>query len=186
MVSLEKARSALAAHPLPESPWIEVTEDAILIKAGFSEQILQLLRWVPRVQWRPDKRHWVVPLTGAETVRTVLPEIMRLAELTAPVKAETVRAENPSSAEEPEALFRNAGRSLFGAEWQRETAQALGRNETDLARWLLGDQPIENPDVILNDLLLFMRRRAASIAEEAERLAAALERRKAVGQDTKA
>ncbi|ACB94296.1 hypothetical protein [Beijerinckia indica] len=176
MVSNEKARAALTAHPLPESPWIEVTDEAILIKAGFSEQLLQLLRWVPKVQWRPDKRYWVVPLSGAETVRAVLPEITRLSELTLPGKGKSVVSETPHSDEE---MFREAARLLFGAEWQRETALALGRNETELARWLLGEHAFGDADELLRDMLALMRQRASRIEEEADRFQAALERRTA-------
>lgn len=178
MISIEKARAALAAHPLPENPWLEVTDEAILIKAGFSEQLLQLLRWVPKIEWRPDKRHWVVPLSGAETIRSVLPEITRLAELTQPGKGRSGITPDIQSDEE---LFRNAARLLFGAEWQREIASALGRNETELARWLLGEVLFGDTEALLQDMLALMRQRAARIEEEAERFAAALERRKTKG-----
>ena len=78
----EKARAKLAADPLPASPYLQVGEELILIKCGFSEQLLQLLRWVPKLEWRPDLRGWTLPITAAETLRSVLPEVLRLAEAT--------------------------------------------------------------------------------------------------------
>lgn len=172
MRSIEKIRAALAANPLPPSPWLEVTDESIIIKSGFSEQLLQLLRWVPKVEWRPDKRHWIVPLSGAETVRMVLPEVLRLAELTQPRPRHDASAD-PGEARSPRELFRDAARLLFGGDWQRDTARALERDETALARWLAGDSELEDSDRLLAEMLALMRRRASDIAEAADRFAAA-------------
>ena len=76
----DDARAALAAHPLPANPWVTVGADAILIRAGYTDTLERLLRWVPKARWRADLRCWSVPLAGAELVRSVLPEISRLAE----------------------------------------------------------------------------------------------------------
>jgi hypothetical protein len=177
MPSDAKARAALIARPFPPNPWVLVTEDAIVIKCGFSEQLLQLLRWVPRVEWRPERRCWTVPLSGAEAVRGVLPEILRLAELTQPQAAKGA----PEEALSAPALFKQAARALFGGDWQRDTAQALGRDETALVRWLLGEASLEDADTLLDEMLELMRRRAADIAAEAERFAGRLALLKADG-----
>jgi hypothetical protein len=166
--STEKARAALAANPFPPSPWLQVTDDEIIIKSSFSEQLLQLLRWVPKVQWRPDKRYWTVPIAGAEAVRAVLPEITRLAELTQP----SLKPSTAAKAETPADLFRNAARMLFGGDWQRDTARALELDETALVRWLLGEHQLEDEQALLSDMLALMRRRAAEIAAEADRFEA--------------
>jgi hypothetical protein len=170
MASIEKARAALAANPLPESPFLQVIGDTIIVRSGFSEQLLQLLRFVPKVEWRPDKRCWTVPLTGLESVRAVLPEVLRLAELTRPQLRERTRGEarDPSS---PRDLFQSAARLLFGTDWQRDTARALGRDEVALARWMAGEASLEDADTLLAEMLALMRRRAEEISRAADRFA---------------
>jgi hypothetical protein len=191
MKSDEKARASLAANPFPPSPWLEVTEDVIIIKCGFSEQLLQLLRWVPNVQWRPEKRHWTVPLRGAEAVRAILPEVLRLSEATQERKAKspgTDGASNPDTSplfSTPEVvanlatpdLFKAAARLLFGTDWQRDTARALQRDEAALARWLAGDKELEDAPTLLGEMLELMRRRADEIAKAAEQFADAVGKR---------
>jgi hypothetical protein len=179
MTTTEKARAALAANPFPPSPFVEVTDDAIIIKSGFSEQLLQLLRWVPNVQWRPERRCWTVPISGAATVRAALPEILRLAEATQQPRPN--RAAAPQGVDQDEQLsapdlFRKAARLIFGGDWQRDCARALNRDEAALAGWLAGDHELEDPRALLDDMLALMRRRAVEIAAEADRLAAAIER----------
>jgi hypothetical protein len=78
----------------------------------------------------------------------------------------------------PPDLFRRAARLLYGGDWQRDTAGALCRDETALVRWLVGDSALEDPDVLLQDMLALMRQRAAEIVAEADRLAAAIEKAK--------
>ncbi len=188
MKSDEKARAALAANPFPPSPWLEVTDDAIIIKCGFSEQLLQLLRWVPNVQWRPEKRHWTVPLRGAEAVRSILPEILRLSEATQDRKAKSTAADNASGthagnpllgapamvADLPAPdLFKAAARLLYGTDWQRDTARALERDEAALARWLAGDTDLEDAAILLAEMRELMRRRADEIAKAADQFAIA-------------
>ncbi len=73
-----------------------------------------------------------------------------------------------------EELFKAAARLLFGADWQREAARALGRDETALARFLLGERTRENADRLYADMLALMRQRAAEIARAADRFAKAL------------
>ncbi len=188
MKSDEKARAALLANPFPPSPWLHVTDEAIIIKCGFSEQLLQLLRWVPNVQWRPEKRYWSVPLRGAEAVRAILPEILRLSEATQERKDSPVAAEGagpPSPLATPEARGRSCnartlqgrGASALGTDWQRDTARALQRDEASLARWLAGDKDLEDAAALLADMRDLMRRRADEIAKAANHFAEALAKR---------
>jgi hypothetical protein len=173
MASLEKARAALAAHPLPESPYLGVSGDEIIIRAGFSEQLLQILRFVPKIEWRPDKRCWMVPLTGLESVRAVLPEVLRLAELTRPhLHEEAQRADTGPTA--PRDLFKAAARLLFGTDWQRDIARALGRDEVALARWMAGEDELADAAALLHETSALMRRRAQDIAQAADRFEAAI------------
>jgi len=192
MKSDEKARASLAANPFPPSPWLEVTEDVIIIKCGFSEQLLQLLRWVPNVQWRPEKRYWTVPIRGAEAVRTILPEVLRLSEATqdrkakpaAPGETASTAPSNPLFAA-PEAvanlstpdLFKAAARLLFGTDWQRDTANALKRDEAALARWLAGDTELEDAPTLLAEMQALMRQRAEEIGKAADLFKAAADKR---------
>jgi len=187
MKSNDTARAALAANPFPPSPFIEIGEDSIIIKCGFSEQLLGLLRWIPNVQWRPEKRYWTVPLRSAESVRPILPEILRLSEATRDRKgkdaAQDTAPGGPLSEEatakalsSPE-LFKAAARFLFGTDWQRDTARALQRDETSLARWLVGDTTLEDGEKLFNDMQALMRQRAEEIAKAADHFAAALQDR---------
>jgi hypothetical protein len=173
MASIEKARAALAANPLPESPFLGVIGDTIIIRSGFSEQLLQLLRFVPKVEWRPDKRCWIVPLTGLESVRAVLPEVLRLAELTRPQLREGTGGGGVDTSS-PRDLFQSAARLLFGTDWQRDTARALGRDEVALARWMAGEASLEDADVLLAEMLALMRRRAEEISRAADRFGAVI------------
>lgn len=198
MTEDDSVRAALAANPFPPNPWVQLSDDGIVIRAGYSETLQRMLRWVPKVKWVPEKRHWWVPLSGAELIRSVLPEISRLAEATheefgtpiAPTR-ETLPAEKgetPSGAPskpifDPGAserdLFRNAARFLFGTDWQRDTARALGRDEATLACWLVGEKVVEDdPRVLLTEMLALMHRRAAAIGAAADQLAEAIERKK--------
>lgn len=176
MPSDERARAAVAANAFPANPWVQISDDAIIIKAGYSETLQRLLRWVPQARWRADLRCWSVPLAGVELVRSVLPEISRLAEAMqetpcAPSAAQTGAGEAPADAG-ARTWFRDAARLLFGSDWQRETARALGRDEAALACWLVGEGVAEAaPDQLLAEMLVLMRRRAAEIGSAADTLA---------------
>lgn len=160
-----KARQALKQNPFPDTPFVEVTEDFILIKCGFSEQLLQLLRWVPKVEWRPDKRYWRVPIASAEAVRGVLPEVLRLSELTQP----SLARQTGSGQDLPQTeVFKGAARLIFGGDWQRDTANALGRDETELVRWLLGEHALQDAGKLMEDMLKLMRQRAEAILKAAD------------------
>lgn len=185
MPSHEEARAALAAKPFPANPWVQVTEDAVLIKAGYNEAMQRMLRWVPQAHWRRDLRCWWVPLSGAELVRSVLPELSRLAEAmqedmgTSRASPILQAGDGQSSADAHEAAarraFRDAARLLYGSDWQRETAHALGRDEAALACWLVGEGVAEAPaEQLLDEMLALMRRRASDILAAADALQASL------------
>lgn len=176
MTSDEQAHAALVAKPFPSNPWVQITEHAIFIKTGYSETLQRMLRWVPKAQWRSDLRCWSVPLAGAELLRSVLPEISRLAE--AMQETPCVPSANPAtpgdaaSDAQARAWFRDAARLLFGSDWQRDTARALHRDEAALACWLVGEGVVEAvPAQLLEEMLQLMRQRAADISAAAAVLA---------------
>lgn len=69
--------------------------------------------------------------------------------------------------------FRDAARLLYGSDWQRETAHALGRDEAALACWVVGQGVVEAPAAqLLDEILALMHRRAADILAAAEALQA--------------
>lgn len=173
MLTPDEARARLAARPLPDNPWIEVTEQAILIHAGYTETIEHLLRWVPKARWSARHRCWIVPLTGLEMVRTALPEISRLAEAMhgAPPPTGADADDAPLTEASARRLFRDNARLLFGSDWQRETARALGRDEAALAQWLIGEAVLEAPfETLLAEMHGLMQRRAAAIRAAADQL----------------
>jgi hypothetical protein len=180
----EQRKAALAANPFPVNPWVTVQGDAIHIKAGYTDTLERMLRWVPKARWRADLRCWTVPLSGAELIRSVLPEISRLAEAMqedapAPSRDEPVQAESPADAQ-ARALFRDAARRLFGSDWQRDTARALGRDEASLACWLVGQGVAEAPpEQLLAEMLNLMRQRTVDIAAAADALANQITQRNA-------
>ena len=172
----QDAKAQLAAYPFPANPWVQVRDDDIIIKAGYSETLQRMLRWVPNARWRADLRCWSVPLAGAELVRSVLPEISRLAE----AMQESPKLSALDTTYEGEApldayargWFRDAARLLFGSDWQRETARALNRDEAALACWIVGEGVAEAaPEQLLEELLRLMRSRASDIDNAADALA---------------
>jgi hypothetical protein len=179
----EECKATLAANPLPPNPWVSVQGEAIHIKAGYTDTLERMLRWVPKARWRADLRCWTVPLAGAELIRSVLPEISRLAEAmqeepSAPSHDEPTQAEQPADAQ-ARALFRDTARRLFGSDWQRDTARALGRDEAALACWLVGQGVAEAPpEQLLAEMLALMRRRATDIALAADELALQMAQRR--------
>lgn len=178
----DEIQAALAAHPFPANPWVKVTDEAVLIQAGYTDTLERLLRWVPKARWRADLRCWHVPLAGAELVRAILPEISRLAEaMQEAPSAPSVDAPGPrESAADAQArtLFRDAARLLYGSDWQRDTARALGRDEAALACWLVGEGVAEAPpDLLLAEMLSLMQRRASEIVAAADVLAGRLAQR---------
>jgi hypothetical protein len=176
----EQAREALAANPLPQTPWVTVEADGIAINTGFSEALLRILRWVPRAEWRPEKRRWHVPFAGANAIRAVLPEITRLAdaaqELDETQTAERrlvheVSGDAPRTSEAHEHLAA-AARLLYGAEWTAPFAREAKLDPAFLAGWVNGSVPIDASYGVFKDLVVLMRRRAAEIEAAADRLEA--------------
>jgi hypothetical protein len=182
-----EARAALAKRPFPANPWVQVTDEAVLIQAGYNEAMQRMLRWVPQARWRRDLRCWWVPLAGAELVRAVLPELSRLAEAMQEEAGTTVaaraqahpadgaRVQPTDSSPDAQArrAFRDAARLLYGSDWQRETAHALGRDEAALACWVVGQGVAEAPAAqLIDEILALMHRRAADILAAAEALQA--------------
>lgn len=175
----DEARAALVAHPFPANRWVRVVDDAIVIQAGYSETLQRMLRWVPQARWRADLRCWQVPLAGAELVRSVLPEISRLAEAmeeeavlpAEPPQTAATGVTNTPETDQARTWFRDAARLLYGSDWQRETARALGRDEAALACWLVGEGVAEAPpDQLLAEMLALMRSRAKAVLHAADRL----------------
>jgi hypothetical protein len=178
MLTEEEARARLATHPLPANAWVYATDRAIIIKAEYTDTIERLLRWAPKTRWSAKNRCWIVPLSGLELVRSILPELSRLAEAmqTQPMAAEAagttaLPVEAQASDETARKLFRDNARLLYGSDWQRETARALGRDEAALAGWLIGQGVMEAPPaVLLGEMLSLMRRRVAEMAAAADTL----------------
>lgn len=168
MIPIEKARARLLANPFPLSPWVEVGEDIIIIRAGYTDVLIRLLRWVPGAQWQRAKRQWSVPLTGAESLRSILPEVLRLAELTSDGDTPSPAPKIPLSAAD---AVRDAARLMFGIDWQGQVAAALGRDEVPLARWLAGEQDLEDGATLLIEIQALLRRRAAQFLGMADRVA---------------
>lgn len=178
MLTDEEALSRLATHPLPANPWVYATDRAIIIKAEYTDTIERMLRWAPKTRWSAKHRCWIVPLSGLELVRSILPELSRLAEAmqTEPVTAEVAGStalplDAMAADETARQIFRDNARLLYGSDWQRETARALGRNEAALASWLVGLGVMEAPPaVLLGEMLALMRRRVLDIAAAADTL----------------
>jgi hypothetical protein len=176
----DEARAALAANPFPQTPWVTVEADGIAINTGFSEALQRLLRWVPQAQYRPAKRRWHVPFTGANAIRSVLPEITRLAdaaqELDATQTAErqsiqsaTGDAPHLSSAHQ---RLAEAARLLYGTEWTAPLARDAKLDPAFAAGWVNGSVPIDASYGVFPDLVRLMRQRAAEITNAADELEA--------------
>lgn len=182
----DEARARLATHPLPANPWVYATDRAIIIKAEYTDTIERLLRWAPKTRWSARQRCWIVPLSGLELVRSILPELSRLAEAMQPrpMAAEApmpaaIQGDAATADETARRLFRDHARLLYGSDWQRETARALGRDEAALAGWLIGQGVMEAPAAqLLDEMLALMRRRVVDIGAAAD----ALEKRLRAGE----
>jgi hypothetical protein len=175
----EEARAALEANPLPQTPWVTVEADGIAINTGFSEALLRILRWVPQAKWRPDKRRWHVPFAGANAIRSVLPEITRLADAAQELD-ETQTAERRLSDEtigdvphksEAHKRLADAARLLYGAEWTAPLAREAKLDPAFVAGWVNGSVPIDASYGVFQDVIALLRRRAAEITAAADELA---------------
>jgi hypothetical protein len=182
----DEARDALLANPLPQTPWVTVESDGIAIHTGFSEALMRLLRWVPKAEWRPAKRRWHVPFSGANAIRSVLPEITRLADAAQELD-ETQNAERraiqsdagdaPQTSEAHRRLA-EAARLLYGAEWTAPLAKEAKLDPAFVAGWVNGSIPIDASYGVFDDLILLMRQRAMKMLDAAEGLEAWLKTEK--------
>lgn len=174
----DQAREALAATPLPQTPWVTVESDGIAINTGFSEALSRILRWVPQAKWRPEKRRWHVPFAGANAIRAVLPEITRLADAaqeldetsTAERRLSEGRAGDVPHKSEAHEKLSQAAKLLYGAEWTAPFARDAKLDPAFVAGWINGSVPIDASYGAFRDLVFLMRRRAAEIANTADHL----------------
>jgi len=179
-----EARQALLDNPLPQTPWVTVEADGIAINTGFSEALMRVLRWVPNAQWRPEKRRWHIPFAGANAIRSVLPEITRLAdaafELDETQRAERQRSQGagqgtagdlPATGEAHMKLA-EAARLLYGAEWTAPLAREAKVDPAFVAGWINGSLPIDASYGVFGDLADLMRMKAAKILQAADALEA--------------
>lgn len=167
--SEQKAREALDRNPFPELPWIRIRADAIAIATGYSEALHRLLRWVPKAQWRVSERCWIVPFSGAEAVRAVLPEITRLAEaareLDDPVAHQAaVKTNAPDLLE----VVVEAAALLYGPDWRAALVREAAGGR--IADWLEGRSALDPSDPLIADLTSRLRTKAMALIKAAERL----------------
>lgn len=168
-----KAREALARNPFPDVPWIRLEDDGIAIVTGYSEALHRLLRWVPKARWRVSERCWLVPFSGAEAVRAVLPEIMRLAEAARELDA-PVAQDLASKSGAPDLLeaFVAAAALLHGPDWRAVLGgESAGGRILD---WLEGRAGPDPSDPLVADLAAKLRQKASALSRAAERLEAGL------------
>lgn len=170
--SEEKARLALAANPFPPTPLLDITDEGIVIATGFSEALHRLLRWVPNARWRAAQRSWLVPYSGAEAVRAVLPEIIRLADAArdlddAPSPSPTRRADAWTDGRD---RLGEAAELLFGSDWKAALAHEYP--DTSLVEWIEGAPSPAPGDLVFTDLASALRRKAEIMKRAAERLEA--------------
>lgn len=108
-----KARDALAFEPLPESRWITLAPEGLLIATPYSEALSKLIRTLPGRRWDPDHRHWIVPYSSAEALRGAWADLHGLSDLASDARRQEV------------------------AGWEAERRQ---RNEVAAARRLAAEQ----------------------------------------------
>ncbi len=158
-ISEDKAREILSAAGLPPTPFIAVTPEGIIIASGYSEALARLLRWVPKAKWRPDKRAWFVPLAGADAMRSVLPEIIRLAE----AAVEERREEKANTA---------SAANAFGKEWLAALSQTVTRGSEAIAALTQSAAPPSSDRREMENLVTSLRGEAAKARRAADRLEA--------------
>ncbi|HYP57452.1 MAG TPA: hypothetical protein VEQ35_04115 [Beijerinckia sp.] len=163
----ENAREALKLNPFPPSTWVSVADDGIVISTGYSEALNRLLRWVPKAKWRPDRRCWLVPFSGAEAVRAVLPEINRLADATQELA--DVEERHRSGEKPPLDHLVEAAKLAFGENWQSGLAGVPGQSKKPLD-WAESGAKLEPGDAVFPELIRRMRRQAADLITGADRL----------------
>jgi hypothetical protein len=157
MTGEAEARDILNAAKVALAPYVRVTADGIIIASGYSEALARLLRWVPKAAWRPEKRGWLVPLSGADAMRSVLPEIIRLAEAAADERS----AENATS----KALS-------LGDDWLPELSRAIDHSSDEIAALLLAGGVSKYALSEVAALVATLRDEASRILRSADRLEA--------------
>jgi hypothetical protein len=160
-----KAQADLAANPFPETPLVKVTSEGIVIATGFSEALHRLLRWVPKARWRAAERSWLVPFSGAEAVRAVLPEIARLADAARDLDEPAGLA--PQGGDRRGAL-EEAAKLLYGETWETGLLRENPGASTGNGPAQIGD--IAANDSMLADLAEHLRRKAKAMTRAAEQL----------------
>lgn len=158
------AREALARHPFPQTPWVKIADEGIIIAAGYSEALNRLLRWMPKARWRSDKRSWLVPFSSAEAVRAVLPEIIRLADAAQELDGPTTG--RPTPPPQAEAAAAGDAANLLNARL-KEAAELLHGADWPAA---LGGEHADPASPIFADLAARLRRKAEALNLAADRL----------------
>lgn len=155
--SEDEARETLGVTA--STPYVTVTAQGIVIACGYSEALARLLRWVPKATWRTDKRAWIVPFAGADAVRSVLPEIIRLAEAATEERLEEKAATTGAN-------------DAFGKEWLAPLSQMATRGSDDITV-LIGSAAERNLNRRELELIAsVLRREAATLINAADRLEA--------------
>jgi hypothetical protein len=162
--SEQEAREAFDRNPFPDLPWIRIRDDGIAFATGYSEALHRLLRWVPKAEWRARERVWLVPFTGAQAVRAVLPEITRLADAARELDEPTP----PAAAPDLRAAFIEAATLLHGADWR--AVMAAEHNDDRITDWIEGRSMPALEDPLLADLAARLRRKAVALIKAADRL----------------
>jgi len=167
----QKAREALASNPFPPTPWVTVTDEGILIATGYSEALNRLLRWVPKAKWRQDKRCWLIPLSGAEAVRAVLPEITRIADAAQELNEVAAPAAG-NAGNHPREPFVEAAELLHGADWRDCLVREFGASAPPDSSE--GWKTLDLDRSVASALVEGLRRKAQALAAAADRLEASL------------
>jgi len=174
----QDAREALAAHPFPQTPWVKVTDEGIVIATGYSEALNRLLRWMPKAKWRADRRSWLIPFSSAEALRAVLPEITRLAdaaqELDEPetslreARPRTAPAAASEAANHLHDRLREAAELLHGVDWPAVLAKEFP--DPSVSEGIAKERALDPSDPIFTELAARLRRKAEALNLAAERL----------------
>lgn len=171
-ITEQKARAAFAENPFPQTPFVTVTEDGIVIATGYSEALHRLLRWVPKAKWRASERSWLVPFSGADAVRAVLPEISRLADAARELDEAAPAGDVRRTETDADRLARlvEAAELLHGSDWR--AALVRDHPEKPIADWIEGKLGLDPSDGIFADLAARLRRKAEASRLAADRLEA--------------
>ncbi|WOJ88992.1 hypothetical protein RZS28_14430 [Methylocapsa polymorpha] len=174
----QDAREALAKHPFPQTPWVKVADEGIVIAAGYSEALNRLLRWMPKAKWRADRRSWLIPFSSAEALRAVFPEITRLADAAQELDEPDTRLREARPQAEPVAAgepaghlqdrLREAMELLHGEDWRAALAKEFPNPAVSEA--IAKKRALDPADPIFAELAARLRRNAEALNLAAERL----------------